>query len=146
MSILVRITILVEFCPNEYDLNGILKIDLEVVETFWDRFWKAQMPLCRSPTFIFEFRSFRNLNGILKSHPKFSWIFNVYRSGSKYVSKTKNLLMQLILFESMDCQLSKTVPIIAPRLLDQILWQIEVQSKRPKKEGGVWKKIVTIFK
>ena len=53
--------------------------------------------------------------------------------------------MQLIFSKSMDRQLFKTVPIIAPRLLDQILWQIEIQSKRPKKEGGVWKKKLSQF-
>ena len=48
--------------------------------------------------------------------------------------------MQWIFSESMDRQLSKTVPIIAPRLLDQNLWLIEGQSKRPKKRGGLRKK------
>ena len=104
-----------------------LKNDLDVVAIRLTRRWKAHDFVFPFLNFLSNFRSFCNLNGILKSHSKFPWILHVYRYGPKKVSKMRNLLMQSIFSESMDRQLSKTVPIITLRLLEPILCQFEVR-------------------
>ena len=80
------------FWGNAYWTNGILKIDLEVAETFWDRFWKAQTPHFPSPNFNFEFGPFRNQNGKPQfQHPKPTF-FAIYRFGSKKASKIRDFV------------------------------------------------------
>ena len=50
------------FWGNQQGTNWILKIDLEVAETFWDRFWKAEMSYFRFLNFFMIFSPFWNPN------------------------------------------------------------------------------------
>ena len=52
------------FWGNQLGTNGILKIDLEVVETFWDRFWKGLIVYFKFLTKNLNFERFCNPNGI----------------------------------------------------------------------------------
>ena len=73
-----------------------LKNDLDVAAIRLTRRWKAHDFVFPFLNFLSKFRSFCNLNGILKLWSKFPWIFHIDRYGSKKASKTRNLLMQSI--------------------------------------------------
>ena len=81
------------FWGNQQGTNWILKIDLEVAETFWDRFWKAQTPYFPSPNFNFEFGPFRNQNGKSQFQHQKPTFFAIYRFGSKKASKIRDFLL-----------------------------------------------------
>ena len=114
-----------EFCEKEYEPYGILKIDLEVPETFWDRFWKAQMPFYRSPTFIFELRYFCNPNGKCEFQHQKPTFFGIYRSGFKRASKIRDFVDAISFSENMDQELFKSGLRMCLRPLVMILWSYQ---------------------
>ena len=128
------------FCEKEWGTNGILKIDLEVAETFWDRFWKAQTPYFPSPNFNFEFGPFRNQNGKSQFQHQKPTFFAIYRFGSKKASKIRDFLEKILFSENMDQGLSKSGLRICLRPLVMILWSYEGWSKWVKNRGGGLKK------
>ena len=124
------------FWGNAYWTNGVLKIDLEVAETFWDRFWKAQTPYFRSPNFNFEFGPFRNQNGKPQFQHQKPTFFAIYRFGSKKASKIRDFVEKILFSENMDQGLSKSGLRMCLRPLVMILWYFEGWSKWVKNRGG----------
>ena len=123
------------FWGNQHGTNWILKIDLEVAETFWDRFWKAQTPYFPSPNFNFEFGPFRNQNGKPQFQHQKRTFFAIYRFGSKKASKIRDFLEKILFSENMDQGLSKSGLRMCLRPLVMILWSFEGWSKWVKNRG-----------
>ena len=111
-----------------------VKIDLSVVDTFWDRFWKVQSPYFPFLNFFQKFGTFCNPNGIPQVCQKNATFLPPYRFGYKKVSKFINLLMQIKYLESMNPGLSKTGLGMSLRLFVMILWSFEVLSSWVEKE------------
>ena len=64
MANLIKIASFCDFFQNQSDTYLTLKIDLNIVKTFWDRFWNAQDPYFPFLILFLKFGTFCNPNGI----------------------------------------------------------------------------------
>ena len=143
LAILLKIAFFVIFWwfwALAWKLQNGLKIDLDVVETFWGQFWKAEIvyfPFLRK---ILKFRPFCNPNGILGfSDPKPDMDLNIPFWFQKGI-KNWNFVDANIIFEkygSSAFQNRSDHPYIFFRSNSMSFWS---WAKSAKKEGGLKKK------
>ena len=99
MTKLTKIADFCDFFKNQSDTYMTLKIDLNIVKTFWDRFWNAQGPYFPFLILFLKFSTFCNPNGIhVFSTEESDIVFDIPFWFQKGI-KNGNLVVAILMFE-----------------------------------------------